>query len=469
MINISLHFSNILAFRRFARGGMRAFGCAAWLFSPAVSAQTNSPGALDPAFSATLNNFSVYAVAVQPDGKVLVGGDFTRLNGLTCNSLARFNANGSADAAFNAGAGADDNVRALAVQTDGHIIIVGDFTSINGAGWHGVARLNEDGSYDASFAQFVGQNGRVMAVAPQPDGKILIGGTFTQVNGVTHNYLARLNANGSLDTSFNAQADSYIYALALRSDGRILAGGDFAKLNNVSHKYVAQLNADGSLDASFTAEMDLTVRALALQTNGQAVIGGSFSEVNGAWQGGVARLNPDGSRDATFTASTSGTVYAVAVQPNGKIIVAGRFSNVNSIARNNLARLNATGQLDLTFDAGAGPDNTVQAMALQSDGELVIGGDFATVNFTDRTHVARLFGDPPAPVQDEAAHIWTAVEVGWDSQAGVQYQVQWSSEAAPAQWQNWGDPVVGTGAAMSVFDSTRNGPRKFYRVVKLPQ
>jgi hypothetical protein len=185
-------------------------------------------------------------------------------------------------------------------------------------------------------------------------------------------------------------------------------------------------------------------------------------------QGTVAvRLNPDGSRDATFTVSPSGTVYAVAVQPNGKIIVAGRFSNVNSVARNNLARLNATGQLDLAFDAGAGPDNTVRTLVLQADGGLVIGGDFATVNFTDRMHVARLFGDPPAPVQDETAHIWTAVEVGWDSQAGAQYQIQWSSEAAPAQWQNWGEPVVGTGAVMSVFDSTRNGPRKFYRVIKL--
>jgi uncharacterized delta-60 repeat protein len=446
------------------------FGVVLWHGPAAAQTPAPPPGTLDAGFNAAINSLgTVHAVAVQGDGKIVIGGDFRTVNGVQRNYLARLNADGSTDAGFAQAAGADDTVYAIAVRGDGRVVVGGDFGSINGASWRGVARLNTDGTPDPTFGQYSSVNGQVAAVSLQPDGKILLGGKFTRVNGVTRNYLARLNADGSLDTGFNAQADYYVYALALRPDGRILVGGEFEKMNNVSRKYIAQLNADGAVDGSFNAELDWKVQSIALQTNGQAVIGGAFSRVNGFGEQGLARLHADGSRDSTFTGEVSGTVNAVVLQPNGRIAIAGRFSAVNGTPRNNVARVNPNGLLDVTFDPAAGPDSGVKAMALQADGKLIIGGEFTTVNFIDRTYVARLLGDPPpAPMgQEVQVGIWTAVEIGWNTEAGARYQVQWSPEAAPTQWRDFGEPVVGTGSLMRLFDSTREGARRFYRVVKV--
>ncbi len=92
-------------------------------------------------------------------------------------------------------------------------------------------------------------------MAVQPDGKILLGGSFTQVNGTSRSYLARVNSDGSLDTGFNAPADYYVYSLLVRTNGKILVGGEFTHLNNEAHNYLVQLNADGSTDSGFTANV----------------------------------------------------------------------------------------------------------------------------------------------------------------------------------------------------------------------
>ncbi len=390
-----------------------ALGCAVLCGSPRGFTQDSPPGTLDATFSPTLDNYAVYAVAVQSDGKVLLGGDFSRVNDLARSCLVRLNSGGSVDTAFTALAGANNYVRALAVQADGRIVVGGDFSTIGGAGWRSVARLNPDGSPDPTFGQFAGANERVLALAVQPDGKILIGGRFTKVNGVTRNYLARLNPDGALDTGFNAHADGYVDALALRPDGHILAGGEFASVNNTPRTHLVQLAPDGTVDSAFNVQLDLTVWAIALQPNGQALIGGSFAKVNNFWQGGIARVNADGSRDSTFTASASGSVYALTLQPNGKVVLAGRFSTVNGTTQNNVARLNPNGLLDASFNVGSGPDYTVRCLALQGDGKLILGDEFATVDFVDHTRVARLWGDPPPPAGDDViAQIWTAVEIG---------------------------------------------------------
>ena len=428
------------------------------------------PGTLDSAFSPTLDG-SVFAVAVQLDGRILIGGEFTKVNGGSRGHLARLNPDGTLDDTFGSGSGANTPVHAIAVQDDGRIVVAGDFSAIHGAAWTRIARLNPDGSPDATFNQGAFPNGRVLTVAIQPDGRILLGGAFTQVGGVTRNFLARLNINGSLDGSFNAHADSHVYAIALRIDGKLVIGGDFAKINNVSHRSIAQLNSDGTTDSSFVAETDTTVYALALQPDGQVVAVGAFGRVNGAWQDGVARLNQDGSRDVTFNAGISGNgsvAYALSRQPDGKVIVAGYFREVNGTSKMNVGRLNTNGLLDTTFDAGAGPDYRVRAIALQGDGKILLGGEFTTVNFADRTYLARVAGDPAPPSGVPlTSEIWTAVEIGWNSETNRLYQVQWSSEAEPAVWHNLGTAVPGNGEATSVFDSRRVSPRRFYRVLKM--
>ncbi len=360
-------------------------------------------GGLDPAFNpgGAGADGDVYAVAVQPDGKILIGGDFTSYNGdaNVSDRIARLNADGTLDTSFNySGAGATSAVLAVAVQPDGKILIGGTFLNYNGADCSDtIARLNADGTLDTSFNNGgAGTNNIVRAVAVQPDGKILIGGEFTSYNGDANasDRIARLNSDGTLDTSFNENItgadEGAVLAVVVQPDGKVIIAGTFANYNGADcSNGVARLNADGTLDASFNSGgfgANSSVMAAALQPDGKVIIGGSFSDYNGADPGdGVARLNSDGTLDPTFNPSGVGTdaaVAAVTVQPDGKVIIGGTFANYNGAdCSDKIARLNSDGTLDTTFNnGGAGADETVNAVAVQRDGKILIGGDFTSYN-----------------------------------------------------------------------------------------
>src|SRR5439155_11936412 len=166
------------------------------VISRPILARFNADGSLDGSFGLVIGNRdwgSVNALAVQPDGKVLVGGSFYSINGTNRPGIARLNANGSLDNSFNPGTGAN-GVSSVALQPDGKVLIGGGFTTVNGANRSGIARLNANGSLDGSFNPGTGVNGTVYSVALQPDGKVLIGGEFTSINGTNRNRIARLNA-----------------------------------------------------------------------------------------------------------------------------------------------------------------------------------------------------------------------------------------------------------------------------------
>lgn len=441
----------------------------ACLFSPlmARSQSPPPPGELDSTFNPQAND-TVYAVAVQqPGNKILVGGNFTRINNLSRNYLARLNADGSVDDSFFSVSGADNSVRALVVQADGRILVGGDFGSIHGMNWSRVARLNADGSIDSSFDQLIGANSRVLAITPYED-QVVIGGNFTKVNGVTRSYLARLNSNGSLDASFNPSFNGTVYAVVVLPDKKLLVGGDFTYVNNAAAKYLARLLPNGAVDSSFSVGADYTVHAVGLQSNGKVILGGLFGRLNNTSHNGIARLNTDGMVDELFTAGTSGTVYALAIQADDKIIAGGRFGNFNNANRVNIARLNANGLLDASFDPVQGPSYTINSLALQSDGKIVLGGDFMTVNAIDHNYLARLNGNPPPAKGEEGKlQIATAVEITWRSDSNATYQVQWAFESNTNAWHNFGSPIPGNGSTNAVFDSTRGSARKFYRLIKL--
>ncbi|MBL9209712.1 MAG: immunoglobulin domain-containing protein [Opitutaceae bacterium] len=237
----------------------------------------------------------------------------------------------------------------------------------------------------------------VFALAAQPDGKLLVGGSFTTLAGVARPRLARLNANGSVDTDFNPSPGSGVNELVLQPDGKILAAGDFTTIAGTTAVRVARLNADGTRDNTFTGGTDATVLALGLQPDGKVLVGGLFAFVNNVARTLVARLNPDGSLDPTFNPVVTGTVAgsqsrvdAFAVQADGKILFAGNFAQVNGVARPGLVRVNADGTLDPTFTPGVGPNSGVQAIVLQADGKIVIGGSFTTFANLPRRGIARL-------------------------------------------------------------------------------
>src|SRR5262249_26275139 len=149
--------------------------------------------------------------------------------------IVRLNTNGTLDVAFNAGAGVNATVYALAQQSNGRILIGGDFTSVNGTLRSRLARLNANGTLDLSFDPGAGLDGSVRAILVQPDGRIVVGGSFTHAVGEVRNYLARFYADGTLDETFLAApllgGDNVVYALAQQVDGKIIAGGDFTRFN----------------------------------------------------------------------------------------------------------------------------------------------------------------------------------------------------------------------------------------------
>jgi len=365
-------------------------------------ARLNSDGSLDANFlMGTGAGSYVYTTALQPDGKILIGGDFTSYNGTARNRIARLNADGSLDASFNVGTGANSSVLTTVIQPDGKIIILGGFTSYNGTPRNRIARLNEDGSLDASFNVGTGANNSVSTISIQPDGKIIIGGWVTTYNGTPINHIARLNADGSLDASFSVEtgANSAVLTSSIQPDGKIIIGGVFTVFNGTTKIRMARLNEDGSLDSSFNVGTGAnnSVRTMAIQSDGKIIIGGTFTSYNGTSINRIARLNADGSLDAGFDVgtgtNTNGTILTTAIQPDGKIILGGEFITFNETPRNYITRLNVDGSLDAGFNVETGASNEVRTIAIQPDGKIIIGGWFTSFNGTAINRIARLNAD----------------------------------------------------------------------------
>jgi uncharacterized delta-60 repeat protein len=271
----------------------------------------NTDGTVDASFQAPglLNGRSVYSLAMQPDGKVLIGGDFDQLYGASPrNRIARLNVDGTLDATFDPGTGANDEVLRLALQSDGKVLIGGRFTEVGGVARNRIARLNANGTLDATFDPGTGTNGTPWHIARQPDGKVLIGGSFTEVNGVARNRIARLNANGTLDAAFNpgTGTNGAPLHLALQPDGKVLIGGEFTEVDGVARNRIARLNANGTLDTTFNpgAGADYIVNSVSVQPDGKVLIGGWFTQVGGEAHPRIARLMPAFTIGGTITGLT---------------------------------------------------------------------------------------------------------------------------------------------------------------------
>jgi uncharacterized delta-60 repeat protein len=255
----------------------------------------NADGSLDESFKFAVNyNKQVRAILVQPDGKILVSGDFTRIRNQSKNRMVRLNTDGTLDESFDIGDGATGIVSGLALQPDGKILAVGKITSFDNRTFGGLVRLLPDGSVDESFKCGVGDKAEVFAVNVLADGKILIGGNFTSFNGVAVNRIARLNPDGTVDTGFDPGSgpDDTIIGFAVQPDGKIVIGGDFTQIQGIPLHRIARLEADGSLDKSFNSGTgaDHSVWRVALQPDGKILIVGAFKNFDNTLCGGVARL-----------------------------------------------------------------------------------------------------------------------------------------------------------------------------------
>ena len=389
----------------------------------------NSDGSIEPSFHTTnisltdqLDYYDHRAnnITLQADGEILVGGYFRSYDNTIANDLVRLNPDGSLDTTFTqGGVGPDSYVEGITAQPDGKILITGPFTSYSGIARNGLARINPDGSLDTSFkpAQL---DARGM-VAVRPDGKVLVASGLGYYGETINKYLQQLNPDGSLDTSFNpggSGPNKNVFGLAVQPDSKILIGGSFVSYNGVARNHLARLNPDGSLDPSFApsitgptgGENVPVIDALAIQSDGKILVGGNFSAYDGFPCNGMVRLNPDGSVDPSFYVGGKGYEGAIKIvlQADGKILVmyASDFVRDDGLSHSDLLRLNSDGSLDATVESafnrlivgpvygpnyrGAYAQGDILSMAVQPDGQIIVGGDFATYGAIARERLARI-------------------------------------------------------------------------------
>jgi uncharacterized delta-60 repeat protein len=362
-------------------------------------ARLNSNGTLDDTFApsgVTLGSATVSMLGIQGDGKILIGGSFSRVNGSSRTNLARLFSTGGLDGTFNPGV-PDTRVFSLRLQTDGKVLVGGEFNSISGIPRISIARFSSLGALDATFDPGTALRHTTFSISVQTDGKIILG-NFANATGQMA--LERLMTNGVQDATYNPGPildNGFINATALQPDGKIVIGGDFDFVDSVARRRVARLNPDGTLDSTFDAgtgpsgslQYPYTV---AVQPDGKILLGGGFTSVNGTTLNRIARLNVDGTVDGSFTPGTGANsrVFSLTLQNDGKIIVGGGFTTFNSISKPNLVRLTANGLIDPNFTTGTGPNGTVYATTLQSDGKIILGGNFTLYNGTSRNCRARL-------------------------------------------------------------------------------
>jgi uncharacterized delta-60 repeat protein len=363
-------------------------------------------------------NDSVYAFAMQPDGKLVIGGTFKTVDNTARNYISRLKADGTLDPGFVPG-DVDNQVYCIAMQPDGKMLIGGIFTHVGSQPRNGIARLNADGTVDPTFVPDAG--GWVYTIAVQRDGKILIGGGFTMAGTVPRGHIARLNTDGTLDTSFiNPSAGHNVLSMAVQADGKILIAGQFTTVGDQTRNYIARLNADGTLDQDFDPYANNVVDSIMVQADGKIVIGGYFTTLGVQPYSYVARLNADGTTDSSFVAKLNGGIETMALQANGKILIGGQFTTVDGNTHDRVARLNANGTEDPSVDQNA--DDFVWSVGLQADGKILVGGLFTSMTGTTRNHIARLTNT------EDVVENLTASADG--------YTVTWSRDGAgPEVWR----------------------------------
>jgi uncharacterized delta-60 repeat protein len=321
-------------------------------------ARINDDGTRDTTFNVGGSGFNsgVSVIAIQNDGKTLVGNQSAATyNGVGYNRIIRINDDGTIDTPFltNIGSGFNASVWAIEIQNDGKILVGGTFTTYQGISAEGIIRLNSDGTTDTAFLTNIGTgtNSGVYSIKVQSDGKILLGGQFTTFNTVSATRIIRLNADGTIDNTFltntgngfNARCNS----IAVQSDGKIVCVGDFTTFNVVtSANRIVRLNSDGTVDLTFAylTGFNNYINSVVILSNGKIIVGGTFTSYQTTTANRIICLNSDATINTTFLSNIgsgfNGTVYMIASNSNGKIFVIGSvFTTFNGASANYIASI----------------------------------------------------------------------------------------------------------------------------------
>ncbi len=411
----------------------------------------------------------VTALAQEPAGGLLVGGSFTSFNNQPRTHLARLKPDGSLDPDFLPTINANLAVRILLRQPDGRLLVAGRVDpSAAGPPASGVVRLNPNGSTDATFGVSPngdGECGYVRCAALQSDGRIVIGGEFN----LPPRGLARLNTDGSVDPSFvppnlPAWDEEGVHAVAVLANGRILIGGELAGVPNGLDPLLARLHPDGSVDRSYTLGVVLhgSVKAIVAAPDGKWLVGGVWADAGGTYDAGLLRLNARGELDAVIEVGQAINPWPLAAQTDGDILTGG----------SGIVRFTSEGFIDRTFAVRLARGGVINALLIQPDGRILIGGDFSSINGLPANNLVRLYPDPPprAPFVERHVGPQTQVRLVVQPPAGTRrYSVEDQPSGQPVAAVSSGgryDPTTGK-VTFGPFGDEQ--PRELtYQVVSAP-
>ncbi|MBC6610302.1 T9SS type A sorting domain-containing protein [Hymenobacter sp. BT507] len=415
----------------------------------------NADGTSDPTFNAGLSS-AISQIRLLPNGQIIaVANGLIRIGNRNFNGIVKLNADGTLAEGFDVGAGAVGSIAAVQVQPDSKIVLGGNFTGFNGTATNGLVRLNANGSVDQQFVAALGSGlagGAVNALLVQPDGKLVVGGDFRYATNPAQPNLFRLTSNGTLDTSFEAALplDNFrespsVTALALDprtnyivvrtfstrdgivrltatgkpdpdftrpvfsagrtnnydlvtvdAKGRILLSGDFDfSVGSNKRKYLARFLSTGELDNTFIPQQfDFSVRETHVLANGTLLVAGNFSRYGQTATTSLLKLNDQAQIITDFNPKIqmTGTILGFAQQPDGKLIAAGTFTEVNGVLVHNLVRLHLDGTLDVSFNTPR-INGRIDKVIAQANGKIVVAGDFTEIDNQSAPYVAHLTSD----------------------------------------------------------------------------
>lgn len=349
-------------------------------------------GQLDTSFNPTVSlNKEVRAIAEQADGKILIGGWFTE-NGVY--AIHRLNQDGSLDTGFDYPPGFIGGINAIVVQPDNKIIVGGGYPGF-------LKRLNENGSLDPTFDARMEENEVVSTIKILADNTILVAGLFTRINSTPIQSLAKLSPLGSVDNNFdlNLQTDTYIDDFEVQADGKIIIAGVHDPNPGPQRIILSRYNPDGSVDPSFVAAQQTTgnyIYDIEIDKSDKILVSGPFLKIGEVTRYSLARLHNDGTLDTSFDSynlpqnGTSYTIFGVKALDDGKYFINGTFNIYNDRNSFSIAKINNNGTIDTSFNIGTGPNDYVWSTCIQNDGKVLIGGDFTAYDGTSINRIARL-------------------------------------------------------------------------------
>ncbi|MDP0491974.1 MAG: immunoglobulin domain-containing protein [Verrucomicrobiota bacterium JB023] len=347
---------------------------------PIIVTVTPNLAAVQPDFTAlTLGSGSVYAILPLADGNALVGGDFTSLSdGINTSGARLALVSPAGEVLSDSSLSANSTVYDFFLQADGKILLTGNFTDVNGSPRGKAARLNSDLTLDTSFVPVNAGFGTARAIIEDTDGKVVISGEFFNWNGLPDtSYLVRLNSDGSHDDTFKSYAGSYVRSLQLLPNNQYLLGGWILDYNGQTNADgLVQINNDGTAvtPPPYAPGFFYSDAALLSST-------GDLYSAN-AFGNDLRKYSPTGTNDPTFWSSinANGKTLAIAETPDGKILLGGDFTTAHAQTTNRITLVNPDGTAEPAFRSGTGFDASVRALAPTTDGTIWVGGSFANYN-----------------------------------------------------------------------------------------